>query len=76
MYSIRYTDRPYLFIVAQICDFVNIWRRNITIRRAQEEDFGGFFIKTIDNKPVVLYPKYKLVRFTGVPLMFSGVWRL
>ena len=31
----------------------------------------------LDNKLFVLYSKYKLVRFTGVPLnTFSGVWRL
>ncbi len=32
--------------------------------------------KGVDRFLVMLYDRSKLVRFTGVPLILSGVWRL
>lgn len=70
MFSIRYADRPCLFIVAQNCIFVNTAGSEI-------DNFWTFRTKSLDTKLFVLYSKYKLVRFTGVPLnTFGGVWRL
>lgn len=62
MFSIRYADRPYLFIVAQNCIFVNTAGSEI-------DNFWTFRAKSLDTKLFVLYSKYKLVRFTGVPLI-------
>ncbi len=51
-----------------------VW--NLFLLGPSKNRWAQFSFLGIDIFPFMLYYRYKLVRFTGVPLTISGVWRL